>query len=163
MHKSNKRQTLARRRERQALVTTLMSGKTEYGRIVPMLHPEAEKLASAILAKGFDLWVWAQGGVQFLTPAQLETAVQFGRLDLVKNVVEGSDSADPFYTTRGGWDVLTKHFPESFAVQTRCAGGQVTGHSAWAYGPIFLSKEAAKAAGFTHRTQCKCEHTAHPL
>lgn len=130
MHKSNKRQVLARRRERQAFVT-LMS-KTEQGR------------------------------VQFLTPGQVETAIQLGRLDLVKNAVEKSDSADPFYA-RGGWEVLTRYFPEAFAVQTRCAGGRVTGHSAWAYGPVFLSKEAAKAAGFTHKTQCKCGRTAHPL
>lgn len=125
MHKSNKRQVLARRRERQALVATL-----------------------------------AQGGIQ--TPAQVETAIQLGRLDLVKNVVEGSDSANPFYA-RGGWDVLARYFPEAFAIQTRCAGGRVTGHSAWAYGPVFLSKEAAKMAGFTHKTQCKCGRIAHPL
>lgn len=162
MHKSNKRQTLVQRRERQALVTALMSGKTEHGHIAPMLHPEAEKLASAVLAKEFDLWAWAQGGVQFLTPAQMETAIHLGFLDLVKNVVEGSDSADPFYTTRGGWDALTRYFPEAFAVHTRCAGER-DDHSAWTYGPVFLSKEAAKAAGFTHRTQCKCGHTAHPL
>lgn len=88
MHKSNKRQTLVQRRERQALITTLMSGKTEHGRIAPMLRPEAEKLASAILTKG---------------------------------------------------------------------------HSTWAYGPVFLTKTSAKAAGFTHKTQCRCGHTAHPL
>ena len=50
-----------------------------------------------------------------------------------------------------------------FSVQTRCAVYKGF-HSCWAYGPMYISKAAAQAAGHTHKVECaSCGRTDRPL
>ena len=56
------------------------------------------------------------------------------------------DSADP------DWD------GSGWVIQTRCAGGR-HGHSSWAYGPVYTSREAAEKAEHRHAVECRCGYT----
>ncbi len=159
MHKPNKRRVRHQNTERAAAVAQLMAGQTGYGLIEPLSRPVAEK----VIAENLDLWAWTQGRVQFLSPAEIRAAARCGLHSWIEAAVNGSDSADPFFTIKGGWDALLEIFPSALSIQTRCAGARDGGHSCWTYGPVFVSPKAAKAEGFTHRIDCGCGRSDKPL
>lgn len=67
------------------------------------------------------------------------------------------DSADALARARAAI-----HCPEAVTVVTRCAGYE-GGHSTWGYGPIYVNRKAAKAAGHRHSIECSCGVEAYPL
>lgn len=163
-HKTHRRQVAARAASRRALIASLLAGQhlaDHECRFSPMSADEADRVARAV-ERGLDLWCWAQGRVQFLSTHQIEVAAKFGLHGWIERTVNGADSADPFFTLRGGWAAIQSHYPEALAVHTRCAGGR-DGHSGWTYGPVYLTVAAAKAAGHTHQEKCGCGHTDRPL
>ncbi len=159
MHATNKRRVQRQNKQRAELVAQLVSGHTPYGRIEPLTRPVAEK----VIAEELDLWAWTQGRVQFLSPAEIRAAARCGLHSWIEAAVNGSDSADSFFTINGGWDALLEIFPSALSIQTRCAGARDGGHSCWTYGPVFVSPKAAKAEGFTHRIDCGCGRSDKPL
>jgi hypothetical protein len=145
MHKTNRRKVIRQRKERNELINS-------FTRSMPLAA--AERAAKAV-RRGLDLWAWQQGRVQFLTPGQIDLAMAHGLEQWVISAVNGADSADPFFTIRGSWSTVLRYYPEAFAVHTRCAGRRGD-HSLWAYGPVFLTKQAAREAGYTHQIECGC-------
>jgi hypothetical protein len=143
------------------LIAALVAGdriEAAQGRFAPMSLDQARRVAAAV-ADGLDLWGWAQGRVQFLHPTDIGRAARFGLDTWIAAAVNGSDSADPFWTIRGGWAAVRAVFPDVFAVHTRCAGRN-DDHSIWAYGPVYVSVLDAVASGHTHQTCCSCGKVA---
>ena len=66
------------------------------------------------------------------------------------------DSADALARARAA-----THCPQAVTVITRCAG--YNGHSTWGYGPIYVNRNAAIAAGHRHAIECSCGVEAYPL
>ena len=154
MHTCNRRRVKRQNKERAALVSSFLHSYT-------MSRPAAEQAAKAV-KHGLDLWAWQQGRVQFLSAKQISLAMTHGLSSWVEEAVNGVDSAAPFFTIRDGWKILRKYYPEVFAVHTRCAGRRGD-HSTWAYGPVYLSPQAARLAGHTYQCVCGCGRIANPI
>lgn len=103
-HKTHRNQVKARANSRRNLIASLIDGRavSEAGAFSPMSADEADRVARAV-EHGLDLWAWAQGRVQFLSPRQINLAVRFSLHGWIEEAVNGADSADPFFTIGGGW------------------------------------------------------------
>lgn len=166
-HLTNRRRVKKVQAARKNLLRALVSGdwiEAVQSCLGPLTRAEAECVATAASASpALDLWAWAQGGVQFLNPTQIQIAAKYGLQDWIEGAVSGADSADPFFTIRGGWQALRDAgYPDALAIHRRCAR-YAGGHSTWAYGPVYLDPVAAKAAGNTYRVNCSCGYVSQPL
>lgn len=154
MHKTNARRVKRQTSDRATMVSEFMRNNR-------MTRTAAERLAKAV-RHGLDVWAWEQGRVQFLSKNQIDLAMTHGLESWVERAVNGSDSADPFFTLRGGWAALRRYYPEVLAVRTRCAG-RTGDHSTWSYGPVYLTKADALKAGHMHEIECNCWLVSRPL
>jgi hypothetical protein len=60
-------------------------------------------------------------------------------------------------------DRLRAVWPSMCVIKTRCAGTPDTGHSVWAYGPVYVCAEAARDDGHVYEVECRSCWTARDL